>query len=317
MRCSTTTIWWMDEVMVSVLCLAYNHEAWIRDALEGFVSQQAPFRFEVLVHDDASTDGTADIIRDYEKRYPGLVRAVYQRENQYSRGVPVALQYLASLAKGRYIAMCEGDDYWTDVHKLARQVAVLEARPEVDICAHRVLRLWNGKRDGYVAPSLHEGLLPVAKVILGGGSRYVATSSLLCRTAVYKQWTPMRDVLVNDYVLQLQGALRGGMYYLSDCMSVYRKGVPGSWNERHSGQRPLIRQTNRQMLEAFDQYTEGRFHDAVSLRLALYDSDDLVSEKRWGAMLSPGQLGLTFRQIKRSLAREARSLWYRVLATRA
>ena len=298
--------------MVSVLCLAYNHEAWIRDALEGFVRQQAPFRFEVLVHDDASTDGTAAIIRDYEQRYPGLIRAVYQRENQYSRGVPVALRHLAPLVKGRYIALCEGDDYWTDPHKLARQVAALEARPEVDICAHRVKRIRDGKRDGYVAPCLHEALLPLEKVIVGGGSRYVATSSLLCRTPVYKLWTPMRDVLVSDYVVQLQGALRGGMYYLPESMSVYRKGVPGSWNERHSGQRPLIRQTNRQMLKAFDSYTEGRFHDAVALRLALYDSDDLVSAKRWGAMLAPRQLGLTFRQIGRSLGREMRSLFYRL-----
>ena len=126
----------MDEITVSVICLAYNHEAWIRNALEGFVSQQAPFRFEVLVHDDASTDGTADIIREYQARYPELIFPVFQTENQYSRGVPVSLRFLAPRIRGRYVALCEGDDFWRDPHKLAKQVAALEAHPEVDICGH-------------------------------------------------------------------------------------------------------------------------------------------------------------------------------------
>ena len=123
----------MDEIVVSVICMAYNHEAWIRDALEGIVTQQAPFRFEVLVHDDASTDGTVEIIRDYQARYPDLIVPVFQRENQYSRGEPVMQRFVAPLVRGRYVALCEGDDYWTDPFKLAKQVAALEARPEVDI----------------------------------------------------------------------------------------------------------------------------------------------------------------------------------------
>ena len=307
----------MDEIVVSVLCLAYNHEAWIRNALEGFVSQQAPFRFEVLVHDDASTDGTADIIREYAARYPELIRPVFQTENQYSRGVPVSLRYLAPRIRGRYVALCEGDDYWTDPHKLAKQVAALEARPDVDICAHVTRKDREGRADGYVAPCLRDTLFPAEKVILGGGSRFVATPSLLCRTETYKLWTPMRDVLVNDYVLQLQGSMRGGLYCLADCMSVYRTGVPGSWNARHRGRRSEIRQTNREMLQAFDRYTEGRFHEAVAQRLALYDSDDLVSARRWFAMLAPRQLRTTFRQIGRSLGRLGRSFLYRFRCRKA
>ena len=300
----------MDEITVSVICLAYNHEAWIRDALEGFVSQQAPFRFEVLVHDDASTDGTTDIIREYQARYPELIFPVFQTENQYSRGVPVSLRFLAPRIRGRYVALCEGDDFWRDPNKLAKQVAAMEARPEIDICAHATVRQRAGRRHGYVVPRLRDALLPAEKVIIGGGSRYVATSSLLCRTEAYKRMTPMREILVNDYVLQLQGAMRGGMYYLADCMSVYRVGVPGSWNDLHRGRRQEIRQTNRRMLQAFDRYSDGRFHEAVALRLALYDSDDLVSARRWGAMFAPGQLRITFRQIGRSLGRVARSFLY-------
>lgn len=307
----------MDEVVVSVICMAYNHEAWIRDALEGFVRQQAPFRFEVLVHDDASTDGTAAIIREFAARYPDLIRPLFQQENQYSRGEPVIQRFVAPLVRGRYIALCEGDDYWTDPHKLQKQVAVLEARPEVDICAHAAMRRRGDKSAGFVAPRLRSGLIPAGKVIVGGGSRYVATASLLCRTDAFVRQTPMRAVLVNDYVLQLQCAVRGGMYYLPECMSVYRVAVPGSWNERHSGRRIALRQVNRQMLQAFDAYTEGRFHKEVARRLALYDSDDLVSQRRWGAMCAPGQLRVTLYQIVRTVARQIREgLYYISLRAR-
>ena len=292
----------MDEVVVTVLCLAYNHAAWIRDALEGFVSQETDFPFEVLVHDDASTDGTDDIIREYAARYPALIRPVFQAENQYSRGVPVSLRCLAPQVRGRYVALCEGDDYWTDPRKLQKQVAALEARPEVDICTHRVerRRAGSGCRRGFVAPQRHEGLIPAESVILGGGSRFAATSSLLCRTEAWRRWTPMRDILVNDYVLQLQASVRGGMYYLDDCMSVYRTRVPGSWNDRHHGLRPAQRAVNRRMLAAFDRYTEGRFHAAVERRLALYDSDDLLAQGRLLALLSPRRLRTTLYQLRRT-----------------
>ena len=300
----------MNEITVTVICLAYNHEAWIRDALDGFVSQEAPFGIEVLVHDDASTDGTADIIRDYAARYPDRIHPVLERENQFSRGIAIGPRLLAPLIHGRYVALCEGDDYWTDPHKLAKQVAALEAHPEADICAHRARRVNTaGTRSrGYVAPRLHDAVLSTDEIILGGGGRFVATASLLCRTEAYKQWTPMREVVVNDFVLQLQGAARGGMVYLSDCMSAYRTGVPGSWTHRHSGRRTAVRQTMKQMLDTFDTWTEGRFHEAVVRRKALYDSDDLVARHKWATMLSPHQLPVTLYQLRRSLARWGRNV---------
>ena len=95
----------MNEITVTVICLAYNHEAWIRDALDGFVSQEAPFGIEVLVHDDASTDGTADIIRDYAARYPDRIHPVLERENQFSRGIAIGPRLLAPLIHGRYVAL--------------------------------------------------------------------------------------------------------------------------------------------------------------------------------------------------------------------
>lgn len=255
--------------MVTVICLTYNHADYIRDALDGFVAQRVPWRIEVLVHDDASTDGTAGIVRHYEQLFPDLIRGVYQAENQYSKGVDIPETFLHPLVRGRYVALCEGDDYWTDPHKLEKQVAALEAHPEVDICAHRARRITGRRACGYVAPVRRDRLIPAERVILGGGS-FVATGSLLCRREAYLQRTPMREILANDYSLQIQCSLRGGMYYLHDCMSVYRRSVPGSWSAQKRHRDAAFRLQRQRMLEALDACTQGRYHRIILRRIRRY-----------------------------------------------
>ena len=116
-----------DMPLVSICCLTYNHEPYIRQCLDGFMMQKTDFPFEMLIHDDASTDGTADIIREYKAKHPDIIKPIYQTDNQYSKGVGVSRVYQFPRAKGKYIAMCEGDDYWTDPYKLQKQVDVMEA----------------------------------------------------------------------------------------------------------------------------------------------------------------------------------------------
>ena len=123
-------------ILVSICCLTYNHEKYIRDCLDGFVNQKTNFNYEILIHDDASTDGTVDIIREYESKYPTIIKPIYQVENQYSKGKSISATYNWSRVAGKYIAQCEGDDYWTDQLKLQKQVDFLEANPEYDmVCA--------------------------------------------------------------------------------------------------------------------------------------------------------------------------------------
>jgi glycosyltransferase involved in cell wall biosynthesis len=121
--------------LVSIRCVTYNHVHFIRDAIEGFLMQETTFPVEILIHDDASTDGTADIVREYEAKYPQLIRPIYQTENQYSQGNK-ASQIMRALQRGKYIAVCEGDDYWADPKKLQIQVSYLEAHPECVISGH-------------------------------------------------------------------------------------------------------------------------------------------------------------------------------------
>lgn len=112
--------------MVTIRCLTYNQELYVRECLEGLVTQKTNFRFEAIVHDDASTDGTAAIIREYAEKYPDIIKPIYETENQYSKKNGSIRRIMDSHTHGKYVAFCEGDDYWTDPLKLQKQVDVLE-----------------------------------------------------------------------------------------------------------------------------------------------------------------------------------------------
>lgn len=119
-----------DSTLVSISCLTYNHAKYIEKCLDGFIMQKTSFVFEVIVHDDASTDNTASIIREYEQKFPDIIKPIYQIKNQYSRGVTIGKNFIYPRARGKYIALCEGDDYWIDPYKLQKQVDFLEANPD-------------------------------------------------------------------------------------------------------------------------------------------------------------------------------------------
>lgn len=121
--------------LLSIVCPTYNQEAFIAQTLDGFLAQQTDFDFEILINDDASTDGTARIIAEYAERYAHIIRPFYQTENQYRQGKPCVPELFVK-ARGRYIAFCEGDDYWTDPRKLQLQVDFLESHPDYVITYH-------------------------------------------------------------------------------------------------------------------------------------------------------------------------------------
>lgn len=125
------------EPLVSVCCITYNHVPFIRKAIEGFLMQKTDFPIEILIHDDASTDGTTEIIREYETKYPDLIFPIYEEVNQYQNGHAGDIDFFNyKRARGKYIAYCEGDDYWTDPLKLQKQVDFMEANPEYSVCFH-------------------------------------------------------------------------------------------------------------------------------------------------------------------------------------
>lgn len=118
-----------EPVKLTICCIAFNHEAFVAQCLEGFLDQRCDFRVEVVIYDDASTDRTATIIADHAARFPTIFRTILMQDNQYSKGVNPYFTHVFPAARGDYIAICDGDDYWADPDKLARQAAVLDAEP--------------------------------------------------------------------------------------------------------------------------------------------------------------------------------------------
>lgn len=128
--------WKTNELpIVSVLCITYNHEKFITQAIEGFLEQETDFPFEIIIHDDASTDATVTIVRSFQNRYPRIITTILQKENQLSLGkkcTSIAIPY----CRGKYIALCEGDDYWCDSKKLQKQADFLEKNQDYILCSH-------------------------------------------------------------------------------------------------------------------------------------------------------------------------------------
>ena len=124
-----------NNILVSISCITYNHGPYIRQCLEGFIMQKTSFNFEVLIHDDASTDGTTEIIKEYENNYPDIIKPLYEKENQWIKGRRGSKLFNYPRAKGKYIAICEGDDYWIDPLKLQKQVDLLEKNKDCSLCS--------------------------------------------------------------------------------------------------------------------------------------------------------------------------------------
>ena len=259
------------DVLVSICCTAYNHEQYIADALDSFLMQKTDFPIEILIHDDASTDRTAGIIREYETRYPDLIKPIYQTENQYSQGIKVR-HLNQKRVRGKYIALCEGDDYWTDPYKLQKQVDYMEKHPECSLCVHAAYRVTPGKKKlrKHLRPGNGNQLFTVEKIIAGGGN-FFATSSVLY-PAVLDLERPyfFEKAPVGDIPLAIYLALKGTVYYIDQYMSAYRVMVPGSWNQRMEAnpeKRQVMCRGLIHMYQEINQYSAHRFDRAITKRL--------------------------------------------------
>ena len=256
-------------VKVSISCLVFNHEKYLRDALDGFIKQKTSFVYEVIVHDDASTDSSAEIIHEYASKYPNIIKPIYQKENQYSKGISIIDTYVIPAMQGEYIAYCEGDDYWTDEKKLQRQVDFLDAHPEYSACMHNVIRrdlLHGTSTEMYHRTSDCD--FTFADTVQGA----CHISSLLHRSNVrkhlpaymQKQWG------FGDYSLFMFLSTVGKIRYINKPMSVYRYGVEGSYTVRTSSSAESIlkiyENCNR-LLTEIDIETNGKYSDLIRAQM--------------------------------------------------
>lgn len=247
----------MSEIMVTVLCVTYNHKDYIARCIDGIISQKTQYKFELIVHDDASTDGTTEIIKEYEKKYPEIIRGIYENENQYSKGIDIVERFLLPKVKGRFVANCDGDDEWIDPYKMQKQVDFMLDHPNVLACTTNALvkdcrtneeyNYCNWKRSKYVS----------VNDVLWGEKAIIKPSTWIIRAKPLIQSKDEISKLggYTDAPLQLWMLASGKVYYMKDVTIMYRLYVPGSWSSTStdSYEDKLLR------IERFNELTEYRY----------------------------------------------------------
>ncbi|MBA5628395.1 glycosyltransferase [Moheibacter lacus] len=213
----------MDNLMVSICSITYNHAPYIRECLDGFLMQKCDFEYEVLIHDDASTDGTAKIIKEYQEKYPHIIKPIFQTENQWSKGVrTIQSTYNFSRAQGKYIAMCEGDDYWTDPLKLQKQVDFLEANPNFSISFHRAMRITPDGEKINEFPSLNlKSKLSTEDLAL---NNFIPNLSVIFRKTEIDTKL-LQNMPLGDYAMHMANSRLGFIHYHKEVMAAYRINV--------------------------------------------------------------------------------------------
>jgi glycosyltransferase involved in cell wall biosynthesis len=212
-----------NKPLVSIACIAYNQSNYIQEALDGFLMQKTNFPIEIIIHDDASTDGTAEIIRKYEEKFPDIIKPIYQVENQYTKGEGIMIPFVYPKCNGKYIALCEGDDYWTDPYKLQKQVDFLEVNEEYGLVHtnYKVVgqnqnSVFKYKR-GLLSGDMFEKILKYQYNIV--------TATVLFRTSVYKsiecEYSKMKFQM-GDLPLWLTLSHVSKFKYLEDVTTTYR-----------------------------------------------------------------------------------------------
>lgn len=207
-------------ILVSICCITYNHGKFLRETLDGFFAQKTSFLFEVLIHDDCSTDNTKSIIEEYANKFPEIIFPVFQTENQHSKGLRrMNPRFNFPRARGKYIAMCEGDDYWTDPLKLQKQVDFLESNPDFNLCIHPslVINTISGEkkiRDGF-KKDVYQYDDVITKFIGAPTSSFVFRNNI-----VFPDW--FYSVYGGDRAIVVLNSLRGKIKVLDFVGSVYR-----------------------------------------------------------------------------------------------
>lgn len=229
----------MSAIKLTVYCLTYNHENYIRQTLESFLHQKTKYRFKVIVHDDASTDNTQYIIKEYANQYPDIIEPILQTENQYSKGIDIVKQFILPNIEGDYIATCEGDDYWLDEKKIDRQIDFLESHNDYSACVHNSVfyNMKTGKKKPFNSNVTKEQDIQLENVV-DGVTGVFHTSSVMYRKGIAFQEHSFLNCMkgVGDYPKAILMAINGKIRYFPQQMSVYRFASTGtSWTSKNTG----------------------------------------------------------------------------------
>ena len=256
--------------LLSICCIAYNHENYIRNCLEGFLLQKVDFPIEILIFDDASTDNTQKIIKEFERKDNRIITFL-QKDNQWNQGKYGLLDWLFPAAQGKYIALCEGDDYWIDPLKLQKQVDLMAKNPDCSLCFHASKNVRENNTD------IFEIYRPVdqpknnrfgVEHAVKYGSGLMATNAMLFKTKyVFNRPDWCMQGASGDLCLTLLMASHGDMLYIDDVMSAYRVAAVGSWSLGMKNNPEKVKThyaKTTTMWKAFDAYTKGKYTKEIN-----------------------------------------------------
>lgn len=281
---------------VSVFCPTYNQESYIAKCLDGILGQETSFPFEVLVNDDASSDNTPVIVRSYAERRRDLVTAVFHEQNQYSQGLYASRDFLFPRARGKYIALCEGDDYWTDPHKLQRQYEAMEEHPNATWCVHAstYVEADTEKRLFDLRPFDHDCVLDFRQTL--GQVQFAATASFFVRRDAYAKYidSPISriDAAGGDFKMSRFFALTGETVYLERLMSAYRVFAKNSINsgiaQSKNWREIVICNTEKRIafLRALDEWSGSDYSEDISAEIENMEYLGFIDVKDYHALVN-------------------------------
>ena len=261
--------------LVAIHCLVYNHEPYLRDCFEGFVMQQTNFPFVAIVHDDASTDKSADIIREYEAKYPHIFKPIYETENQWKKGTLTHIMNAAIDATGaKYVAMCEGDDYWTDPLKLQKQVDFMEANEECVLCFTNATVISDNPQERNIYNHLEERDYSAIEIYK---TWTIPTNTIMWRRLQDYPSRTFKDIYFGDIFLFLNLAVRGRVHCINQKTGVYRRNEGGVSFRMNLSKAKLLIKQYQFMIQYFAEYPDlveySKYCVQVHCWYIMYESD--------------------------------------------
>ena len=277
---------------ITVVIMTYNQKDYIAKAIDSVLSQEIDVDFDVLVHDDCSDDGTYQIILDKQKEYPKKIKIIRQESRKFliDSFNMMIYKYVVPHIKSKYVACCDGDDYWCDNSKLFKQYDFMENHSEYSMCFHSAYQL---KRDGDMSSKWFikdEGDIDISNIINDKPGVEIATSSIFLKSEVYKDFNEWRKAYpIEDVPMYITAALYGKIHRLKDIMCVYRQFASGSWSSQNieNIQRKIEHfEKTKTAILSFDEQTNNQYHDLVAKQVESCDYRIALIKKDFKTLFS-------------------------------
>ena len=297
-------------IKVSILCNTYNHEKTIKSTLDGFLSQKVNFDYEICIHDDASSDKTVQILKDYKTKYPDLFKLILEKENQFTQA-KIIMELNTSQANGEYLAVCDGDDVWTDPYKLQKQADILDQDPEVSLVISAYTQV---SLSSFFKPRLIQfyptDTLLTLEDILSIPHRSYGYHTYMFRGKDKLMPDSFRTLRFTDLPRLLYSAFIGKIYYMKDPTALYRRGLSHSWSMNQIKNRETVID-NQVRLQAFytdlDKTTQRKYHEFIQRRIALSELNISLKQRdkrKFFLLLKEPQLDYLSSDLKRRMINE-------------